>query len=98
MADYTKIGDSELFAKNVPASVSGKWSETNNEFMCAVHNIDECGMAYGDLFPGSNGAAVKGQILITASTVYDREKKLLDIKQNLGIVFLFTNSIAKFLH
>ena len=98
MADYTKTGDSELFAKNVPASVSGKWSETNNEFMCAVHNIDECGMAYGDLFPGSTGAAVKGQILITASTVYDKEKKLLDIKQNLGIVFLFTNSIAKCLH
>ena len=98
LADYTKIGDSKLFAKNVPASVIGKWSETNNEFMCAVYSIDECGMAYGNLFPGSTGAAVQGQILITASTVYDREKKLLDIKQNLGIVFLFTNLFAKFLH
>lgn len=88
LADYIKVGDSMVFSRNISARVSGKWNRTSAEFVCAVHNIDECRMAYGGPLPGStySDAAVKGEILITATTVHGRERKLLDIKQNLGLL------------
>ena len=87
LTDYI-AGDSMVFARNISASVSGKWNETSAEFVCAVYNIDECLMAYAHPFQGStdSDAAVKGQILITATTVQGREDELLDIKQNLGLL------------
>lgn len=78
LTDYIRVGHPlSLFVKNSSASTSANWNETSAEFMCIVHNIDECLAAHdGPL------SEFIGQVLITASYGINKEEKILDVKQN----------------
>ena len=81
LADYIRVGHPlSLFVKNSSASTSANWNETSAEFMCIVHNIDECLAAHdGPL------SEFIGQVLITASYGINKEEEILDVKQNQGL-------------
>ena len=72
-----------LFVKNRSTSISSKVNKTNGRFVCAIHNVDECWVAFPSWW---SSQAVKGQVLITATMAAHKKNFWFKILQNQGLL------------